>query len=61
MLGGLGSTVMELAKETGYLGRIKKLGIPDKFIPHGSPGELHRLCGFDTHSIIREVRSILAS
>lgn len=51
VVGGLGSAVMEWMLENGYSPRIKRLGIPDKFVAQGTVKELHRLCGFDTDSI----------
>ena len=35
--GGVGSAVLQLAMEVSYSGCIKTLGLPDEFIPHGTP------------------------
>lgn len=45
--GGAGSAVAEWLLEQGYQGRFKSLGLPDAFVPHGSPDELYRFCGLD--------------
>ena len=51
VLGGLGSVVMEWMADNGYSPRIKRIGIPDKFIAQGTVNELHKLCGMDVDSI----------
>ncbi|GHV56460.1 1-deoxy-D-xylulose-5-phosphate synthase [Bacteroidia bacterium] len=53
--GGLGTAVMEFMSENGYTPEIRRIGIPDQFIPHGTIPELYRLCGMDTHSILKEL------
>ena len=52
VVGGLGSTVMEWMNDNGYSPRIKRVGIPDKFIAQGTVAELHKLCGMDIDSIV---------
>jgi len=49
--GGLGSAVMEFMMENGYAPKITRIGIPDRFIEHGTISELYRLCGMDAESI----------
>jgi len=51
--GGLGSAVMEFMSEKGYSPQIKRIGIPDKFIPHGTISELYQMCGMDAESIAK--------
>ena len=50
--GGLGSAVVEYMSENGYNPTIKVMGIPDKFIEHGTPEELYRVCGMDKDSVL---------
>ncbi|MBR5002626.1 MAG: 1-deoxy-D-xylulose-5-phosphate synthase [Bacteroidaceae bacterium] len=52
IVGGLGSTVMEWMCEHGYSPRIKRIGIPDRFVAQGTVAELHKLCGMDADSIV---------
>ena len=52
IVGGLGSAVMEWMNDNGYSPRIKRVGIPDKFIAQGTVAELHKLCGMDVDSIV---------
>ncbi len=58
VVGGFGSAVLEFMSENGYSVNIKRLGIADHFIDHGTPQELHRECGFDVEGIIKSVISM---
>lgn len=51
LMGGIGSAILEFAADHGYKSSIKRLGIPDKFVEHGSQLELHKECGFDPEGI----------
>lgn len=53
--GGFGSAVLEFMADNGYTPRIKRLGIPDRFIAQGSVKELHQLCGIDEESIYKTI------
>jgi 1-deoxy-D-xylulose-5-phosphate synthase len=59
IMGGFGSAVIEFMADNGYTARVVRLGIPDKYIHHGTPEELHADCGFDAASIARKVREML--
>ncbi|MDR0546078.1 MAG: 1-deoxy-D-xylulose-5-phosphate synthase [Dysgonamonadaceae bacterium] len=54
--GGLGSAVMEFMVDNNYHLEIQRIGIHDKFIPHGSIAELYRLCGMDADSILAALK-----
>ncbi len=51
--GGLGSAVLEFMADNGYTPKVKRIGIPDEFIEHGSISELYELCGMDAESIAK--------
>jgi len=51
--GGFGSAVVELCQEKDVKAKIKLIGIPDKFIEHGSLDQLRKDCGLDSESIAR--------
>lgn len=51
--GGMGSAVLEWLQEHGYHNSVTRLGVPDKFISHGSVAELHAIAGIDAGSIDR--------
>lgn len=50
--GGFGSAVLELLADEGLSEvRIRRLGIPDRFIPHGTQDQLKKICAFDQAAI----------
>lgn len=49
--GGLGSAVLEYMADKGYKAEVVRLGIPDKFIEHGTVAELRKIIGIDAESI----------
>jgi 1-deoxy-D-xylulose-5-phosphate synthase len=50
--GGFGSALVEFLADDGIAGvEVKRLGVPDRFIPHGSQEELRKICGFDKDAI----------
>jgi len=51
--GGFGSAVLEFMAEHGYSAQVKRLGIPDKFIEHGTQEELYKICGYDADTIYK--------
>ncbi|MCS6991384.1 MAG: 1-deoxy-D-xylulose-5-phosphate synthase [Chitinophagales bacterium] len=59
IMGGMGSAILEFAADHGYTITVRRLGIPDRFIEHGSPKELHRECGFDADAIAATVCELL--
>uniref|UniRef100_UPI0040579548 1-deoxy-D-xylulose-5-phosphate synthase n=1 Tax=Alistipes sp. TaxID=1872444 RepID=UPI0040579548 len=59
LLGGVGEAVQRHLAAMGFGGPLRMLGIPDRFIEHGTPAELQALCGFDTEAIMQAVRDLL--
>lgn len=53
--GGLGSAVLEWMADHGAAPRVIRLGLPDKFVEHGSVKELHRICGIDIEGIKKAI------
>lgn len=58
--GGLGSAVLEFMADHGYAPQVKRIGVPDQFIEHGSIPELYKLCGMDADSIAEIIRQLHA-
>lgn len=59
--GGFGSAVMELLEREGITGtRIRRLGIPDRFIEHGSQSQLRSDLGLDAAGIVKAAKAFLA-
>ncbi|MFI3240475.1 MAG: DUF1464 family protein, partial [Bacteroidales bacterium] len=60
IIGGLGSTVIEWFNDNGFNDiRVSRIGIPDKFIHHGTVKQLHKLCGMDVESIKTKVKELI--
>jgi 1-deoxy-D-xylulose-5-phosphate synthase len=50
--GGFGSAVAELLADEGMTGvSLRRLGVPDRFIPHGTQDELRKICGIDKDAV----------
>jgi len=60
LMGGFGSAVLELLADEPVSGlRIKRLGIPDRFIEHGAQAELRRILGIDADGIAAAAKALL--
>lgn len=60
IIGGFGSGILEFSSLHNYRNTsIKRLGIPDSFIEHGSIDELHKIVGLDFNSIKECIHSML--
>jgi 1-deoxy-D-xylulose-5-phosphate synthase len=58
--GGFGSAVLELLAEEKVAGvSVRRLGIPDRFVPHGTQGELRKICGIDQESIAQAALQLM--
>ena len=53
--GGLGSAVLEWMNDHGYTPKVKRLGLPDKFIEHGTVKELQHIVGIDEEGIKKAI------
>jgi len=55
--GGFGSAVLELLVDSGTLpASVRCLGLPDRFVEHGSQGELRTELGLDPAGILQAIR-----
>jgi 1-deoxy-D-xylulose-5-phosphate synthase len=53
---GFGSAVLELLQSRGlHSVEVRRLGIPDVFVEHGTQDELRRIYGIDTKGILKAV------
>lgn len=53
--GGMGSTLLEFMADHGYYPELHRIGVPDKFIEHGTVPELYHLCGMDEEGIYKAI------
>jgi 1-deoxy-D-xylulose-5-phosphate synthase len=61
IVGGLGSAVIEYMNDNSYRAKVQRLGIPDRFVEHGTQEELYRECGFDADGIAATARNMVTS
>jgi len=60
LAGGFGSAVLELFEEESFSPKsMKRLGVSDCFVPHGSQAILRNLCGIDAEGIERAALKLL--
>ncbi len=57
--GGFGSAILEFMCDHGYTSQVKRLGVPDRFIDHGTQQELYKECGYDVEGIIETVKTLV--
>ena len=53
--GGAGSAVLEILSKNKIVMPTLILGIPDKFVDHGSQEEIYKQCGLDKNSIFNKI------
>ncbi len=53
--GGFGSAVLEFISDNGYPTQVRRIGIADRFIEHGTVAQLNALCGIDAASICEAI------
>ncbi len=61
VVGGLGSAVIEYMNDNSYRAKVIRLGIPDRFVDHGTQEELYRECGYDAQGIALAARNLVGS
>lgn len=60
LAGGFGSAVIEFMSDNGYHAQVKRLGVPDNFVEHGTQSELYMECGYDAESIYNAVKQMIS-
>ncbi len=60
VVGGMGSAVLEFMADNGYSSQVKRVGIPDRFVEHGTVPELYHECGLDKEGLIKAVEDLIA-
>ena len=52
----MGSAVLEWLSDHGYTPTVKRMGMPDEFVEHGTVAELKRICNMDIDSIVAAIK-----
>jgi 1-deoxy-D-xylulose-5-phosphate synthase len=58
-MGGLGSAVLEFMGDHNYSAKVVRLGIPDKFVHHGTQDELYEECFYDAAAMVKSAKSLM--
>jgi len=53
--------VIEYMNDNSYKAKVMRLGIPDRFVDHGTQEELYNECGYDAEGIAVAVRNLVQS
>jgi 1-deoxy-D-xylulose-5-phosphate synthase len=59
--GGFGSAVLEYFNDKKYKNDFLRIGIPDKFIDHGTQSELHKQISIDPAGIVSQITTFFRS
>jgi 1-deoxy-D-xylulose-5-phosphate synthase len=59
LAGGFGSAVMEAFSAAGLIKEVTCIGVPDRFLPFGSPADLHESVGMDAVGVVDRVLALL--
>jgi 1-deoxy-D-xylulose-5-phosphate synthase len=57
--GGFGSAVLEYFSEKNYKTELLRIGIPDKFVDHGTQEELHHILKIDAEGITGRIKTFV--
>jgi 1-deoxy-D-xylulose-5-phosphate synthase len=60
IIGGMGSAILEFMADHGYQAQMRRLGIPDEFIEHGTQDELYAECGYDVNGMVATASEMCA-
>lgn len=55
-MGGFGSAVLEWMADRGYPVAVRRMGLPDEFVEHGTVQELRAITGLDVPAIKEELK-----
>ncbi|MDR3231565.1 MAG: 1-deoxy-D-xylulose-5-phosphate synthase, partial [Synergistaceae bacterium] len=52
LCGGVGEEIAARIAENGYMTTLKRLGVPDRFVPHATIAEQRELCGLTVEGVM---------
>jgi len=58
--GGFGDGVASWLLENGYSGTLKRIGLPDSFVQHGSRDQILNDLGLDENGLVTSIRKMIA-
>ena len=57
--GGFGDGVSSWLLENNFKGKLKRIGLPDSFVQHGSRAEILKSIGLDNNSLFNKIKSTI--
>jgi 1-deoxy-D-xylulose-5-phosphate synthase len=61
IIGGFGDGVTSWLLNKGFNGQLKKLGLPDSFVEHGSRDEILSMLKLDSVGIVKSIRELIGA
>ncbi len=61
VMGGFGSAVLEFMGDNNYRASVKRLGLPDAYVEHGTQAELYAENKYDSAAILATAEEMLAA
>ena len=58
-VGGFGDGVSSWLLENNFKGKLKRIGLPDSFVQHGSRNEILKSLGLDNETLFESIKLIL--
>ncbi len=59
VIGGFGSAIADFITDNNYKPDLLKIGLPDKFVDHGTQAELHKILEMDPDGIVKRVKAFI--
>ncbi|MCK5086962.1 MAG: 1-deoxy-D-xylulose-5-phosphate synthase, partial [Melioribacteraceae bacterium] len=57
--GGFGSGVLEYFSEKNYKNEILRIGLPDKYVEHGTQAQLYKMLGIDAEGLYKKIKKFV--
>ena len=58
-MGGMGSAILEFMSDHNYKASVIRLGIPDKYVQHGTQAQLYKECGYDKSAMVESAEKMI--
>jgi 1-deoxy-D-xylulose-5-phosphate synthase len=59
-MGGFGSAVTEFMGDNGYQAHVKRLGLGDHYVEHGTQAQLYAENGYDAAAVVANAEELVS-
>jgi 1-deoxy-D-xylulose-5-phosphate synthase len=59
LMGGMGSAILEFMADHNYKSNVIRLGIPDKYVQHGTQAQLYKECNYDKDAMVKSAEKMI--